>query len=88
VRVLLRVPKSAARIFHPEISNLRSGSNPTPPPIPEQRQRVRHTLRRRGRLLPWRDRHKLILDTAFGIPDETPVENVRAMFSAARRYAG
>jgi MFS family permease len=31
---------------------------------------------------------KLILDTAFGIPDETPVENVRAMFSAARRYAG
>ena len=31
---------------------------------------------------------KLILDCAFGIPDETPVENVRAMFDAARKYAG
>jgi uroporphyrinogen-III decarboxylase len=31
---------------------------------------------------------KLILDCAFGIPDETPVENVRAMFAAARKYAG
>ncbi len=31
---------------------------------------------------------KLILDAAFGLPDETPVENVRAMFAAARRYAG
>jgi len=31
---------------------------------------------------------KLILDGAFGIPDETPVENVRAMFTAARKYAG
>ena len=31
---------------------------------------------------------KLILDGAFGIPDETPVENVRAMFAAARKYAG
>jgi len=31
---------------------------------------------------------KLILDCAFGIPDETPVENVRAMFDAARRYGG
>lgn len=31
---------------------------------------------------------KLILDGAFGIPDETPVENVRAMFNAARKYAG
>lgn len=31
---------------------------------------------------------RLILDCAFGIPDETPVENVRAMFDAARRYAG
>jgi len=31
---------------------------------------------------------KLILDGAFGIPDETPVENVRAMFKAARKYAG
>lgn len=29
---------------------------------------------------------KLILDGAFGIPDETPVDNVRAMFEAARRY--
>ncbi len=31
---------------------------------------------------------KLILDCAFGLPDETPVENVRAMFDAARKYAG
>ena len=31
---------------------------------------------------------KLILDCAFGIPDETPVDNVRAMFAAARKYAG
>ena len=31
---------------------------------------------------------KLILDAAFGVPDETPVENVRAMFTAARKYAG
>ena len=30
---------------------------------------------------------KLILDAAFGIPDETPVENVRAMYAAARKYA-
>lgn len=30
----------------------------------------------------------LILDGAFGLPDETPIENVRAMFAAARRYAG
>ena len=30
---------------------------------------------------------KLILDCAFGIPDETPVANVRAMFDAARKYA-
>ena len=29
---------------------------------------------------------KLILDGAFGIPDETPVANVRAMFDAARKY--
>jgi len=29
---------------------------------------------------------RLILDGAFGIPDETPVENVRAMFAAARKY--
>jgi hypothetical protein len=29
---------------------------------------------------------KLLLDCAFGIPDETPLENVRAMFDAAREY--
>ena len=29
---------------------------------------------------------KLILDAAFGLPDETPVENVRAMYRAARKY--
>lgn len=29
---------------------------------------------------------KLILDGAFGLPDETPVENVQAMFAAARKY--
>jgi hypothetical protein len=28
----------------------------------------------------------LILDAAFGIPDETPVENARAMYAAARKY--
>jgi hypothetical protein len=28
-----------------------------------------------------------ILDGAFGIPDEAPVQNVRAMFDAARKYA-
>ena len=31
---------------------------------------------------------KLILDCAFGLPDEAPVDNVRAMFAAARKYAG
>jgi uroporphyrinogen-III decarboxylase len=36
----------------------------------------------------WNQGGKLILDSAFGIPDETPVENVRAMFDAARKYAG
>lgn len=36
----------------------------------------------------WNRGGSLILDAAFGIPDETPVENVRAMFSAARKYAG
>lgn len=36
----------------------------------------------------WKAGGNLILDCAFGIPDETPVENVRAMFAAARRYAG
>jgi uroporphyrinogen-III decarboxylase len=30
---------------------------------------------------------KLILDAAFGLPDETPVENARAMYRAARKYA-
>jgi uroporphyrinogen-III decarboxylase len=29
-----------------------------------------------------------ILDGAFGIPDEAPVENVRAMFQAVRKYGG
>jgi hypothetical protein len=29
---------------------------------------------------------KLILDAAFGLPDETPVENARAMYAAARKY--
>lgn len=36
----------------------------------------------------WNKGGKLILDAAFGVPDETPVENVRAMFDAARKYAG
>jgi hypothetical protein len=36
----------------------------------------------------WAKGGPLILDCAFGIPDETPVANVRAMFDAARRYAG
>ena len=36
----------------------------------------------------WNKGGKLILDCAFGIPDETPVPNVRAMFDAARKYAG
>lgn len=36
----------------------------------------------------WAKGGKLILDCAFGIPDEAPVENVRAMFDAGRRYAG
>lgn len=36
----------------------------------------------------WNRGGNLILDTAFGIPDETPVENVRAMYAAARKYAG
>jgi uroporphyrinogen-III decarboxylase len=29
---------------------------------------------------------RLILDCAFGLPDETPIENARAMYAAARRY--
>lgn len=36
----------------------------------------------------WNKGGKLILDTAFGIPDETPTESVRAMFCAARKYGG
>jgi uroporphyrinogen-III decarboxylase len=28
-----------------------------------------------------------ILDTAFGIPDEAPVENVRAMYQSVRKYS-
>jgi hypothetical protein len=29
---------------------------------------------------------KLILDAAFGLPDETPVANALAMYRAARKY--
>ena len=36
----------------------------------------------------WNKGGSLLLDTAFGIPDETPVENVRAMYASARKYAG
>jgi uroporphyrinogen-III decarboxylase len=36
----------------------------------------------------WAKGGNLMLDCAFGIPDETPIDNVRAMFAAARRYAG
>jgi hypothetical protein len=36
----------------------------------------------------WNKGGNLILDGAFGIPDETPVANVRAMFDSARKYAG
>ncbi len=36
----------------------------------------------------WNKGGKLILDGAFGIPDETPTANVRAMYAAARKYAG
>jgi hypothetical protein len=36
----------------------------------------------------WNKGGNMILDCAFGIPDETPVANVRAMFDAARKYAG
>ncbi len=36
----------------------------------------------------WNKGGNLMLDCAFGVPDETPVENVRAMFDAARKYAG
>lgn len=31
---------------------------------------------------------KLILDAAIGLPDETPAENARAMYHAARKYGG
>jgi hypothetical protein len=30
---------------------------------------------------------KLILDAAFGLPDETPIENASAMYAAARKYS-
>jgi uroporphyrinogen-III decarboxylase len=36
----------------------------------------------------WNKGGSLMLDTAFGIPDETPIDNVRAMFDSARKYAG
>jgi hypothetical protein len=36
----------------------------------------------------WNKGGNLILDCAFGIPDEAPVDNVRAMYAAARKYAG
>jgi uroporphyrinogen-III decarboxylase len=36
----------------------------------------------------WNKGGNLILDGAFGIPDETPTPNVRAMFDSARKYAG
>lgn len=36
----------------------------------------------------WNKGGNLILDTAFGIPDEAPLENVRAMFRAAKKYGG
>lgn len=36
----------------------------------------------------WNKGGNLILDCAFGLPDETPIPNVRAMFDAARKYAG
>lgn len=34
----------------------------------------------------WDKGGNLILDTAFGIPDEASVENVRAMYAAGRKY--
>ncbi len=34
----------------------------------------------------WNKGGNLILDTAFGIPDEASVENVRAMYAAGRKY--
>lgn len=36
----------------------------------------------------WNKGGSLILDAAAGIPDEAPIENVRAMFVAARKYSG
>ena len=36
----------------------------------------------------WNKGGNLLLDCGIGIPDEAPVENVRAMFDAARKYAG
>jgi uroporphyrinogen-III decarboxylase len=38
--------------------------------------------------LVWNKGGKLMLDCSFGLPDETPVENARAMFAAGRKYAG
>lgn len=34
----------------------------------------------------WQKGGKMILDGGFGIPDEAPVDNVRAMFAAGRKY--
>lgn len=36
----------------------------------------------------WNKGGCLLLDGAIGVPDETPIENVHAMFNAARKYAG
>lgn len=36
----------------------------------------------------WNKGGSMILDGAFGIPDETPSANVSAMYEAARKYAG
>ena len=36
----------------------------------------------------WNKGGNLILDTAFGIPDEAPIENVQAMYRAAKKYGG
>ena len=35
----------------------------------------------------WNRGGNLILDAAAGIPDEAPIDNVRAMFAAARKYS-
>ncbi len=36
----------------------------------------------------WNKGGNLILDTAFGIPDEAKIENVQAMYRAAHKYGG